>query len=60
VGFFERFLLRSMLLRSRQNCVCFVGEVVEEDAFTHRESNGEKFEENKERDRKQRDWFEKN
>jgi hypothetical protein len=34
-----------------------MGEVVEEDAFTHRESNGKKIEENKERDREQRAWF---
>ncbi len=38
-----------------------MGEVVEEDAFTHRESNGEKkIEENKERDKEQRAWFKKN
>jgi hypothetical protein len=36
-----------MFLRSHWNCVYFVGEVVEEDAFTHTESNGEKLKKTK-------------
>ena len=36
------------------------GGSLEEDAFTYGESNGEKIEENKEKDKEQIAWFEKN